>query len=804
MKRILGLALALTLGLLPSAFAQGAKGSIYGKVVDESGAVMPGASVTLTGANIGAMTTTASNQGDFRFLNLDPGSYKLAVALTGFGKQNRDVIVNSGVNVDLRFNLKVAAVEETVTVTSETPVVDTKRTGTSTTLTQEELEGIPNSRDPWAVLRTIPGVLVDRLNIAGSESGQQSYFIGKGSVQADTQWTLDGVVINDAGASGSSPTYFDYDAFDQINVTTGGTDVKMATGGLGLNFVTKRGTNSFHGSIGGYMAHDKLQSGNVPDELASDSRLRGNDKADHTDQIADYGAEFGGPIVKDRLWFFGSYGKQDIRVARLNQTKDKTLLKDYTAKVNWQATSSDMISLLYFNGQKLKYGRAVGGAPANQEDSYLRDQGNGGKYPLYGIQNLEWNHIFNPNLFLNLRFSRQNTGFSLTPRGGTEVDERRDLVANIASGSSDYYNSSRPQHSVNGDFNYFRSGMGGNHELKFGFGYRRATVSSSTVPSGGQIRAVISRTLGSQAILRRASITAYSGEYTGIYLGDTFTKDRFTLNLGLRWDRQTSKNKPTTAPANAALPQILPDLAYDGTGQGIEWSDISPRVGFTYALGEGRKTIVRASYARYPSYLSMSDASVDNPIGGIGALQYGWTDLNGDGFAQGAEVDVAGGLTQPPLNASLETVNRIDPDYESPKDNEFILGFEREIAPNLSLGVTGTYRRSSKSIWLPFLGVNGTGWVAMDPISIDTPEGRYTINPFDLTDDNLAGADAAGYGQYLTNRPGYGRHFKGLEVTAHKRLSNKWMARVALSYNDWTEHFNGRDGLQNPNSVQSL
>src|SRR5512147_2442472 len=127
MKRILGLALALALGLLPSAFAQGAKGGIYGKIVDESGAVMPGATVTLTGATIGAMTTTASNQGDFRFLNLDPGSYKLAVALAGFGKQNREVAVNAGVNVELSFRLKVATVEETVTVTSETPVVDTKK-----------------------------------------------------------------------------------------------------------------------------------------------------------------------------------------------------------------------------------------------------------------------------------------------------------------------------------------------------------------------------------------------------------------------------------------------------------------------------------------------------------------------------------------------------------------------------------------------------------------------------------------------------------------------------------------------------
>jgi hypothetical protein len=343
--------------------------------------------------------------------------------------------------------------------------------------------------------------------------------------------------------------------------------------------------------------------------------------------------------------------------------------------------------------------------------------------------------------------------------------------------------------------------MGGNHELKFGFGYRKAKTLSTTAWGGNQL---IGYNFGggyAYAHIARTAKIASEGEYWSAYVGDTFTKDRLTVNLGLRFDRQTSKNKPTTAPANASLPDILPDLVYDGTGQGIEWTDVSPRVGFTYALGEDRKTIVRASFARYPAYLSMSDTTVDNPIGGIGALQYGWNDLNGDSFAQANEVNIAGGLTQPPLNASLSTVNQIDPDYKSPKDSEFILGFEREVAPNFSVGVTGTYRRTSNTIFFPFIGVNGSDWVALDPVSIDTPEGRFTINPFDLTEENLARADAAGYGQRLTNRPGHYRQFKGLEVTAHKRLSSKWMARVAFSYNDWTDQFKNRDGIQNPNPV---
>src|SRR5437867_3758346 len=269
MKRLIGLALALSLGFVPGLWAQASTGNIYGTVADASGAPIPGASVAISGVNIGGRTTQTGADGGFRFLNLDPGTYKLTVSMTGFATVNREVIVTTGQNVNLNFGLKVATHAEEVTVTAETPVVDTKRVGTATTLTKEELAQVPQSRDPWAVLKTVPGVLVDRVNVAGNESGQQSAFVSKGSLPSDTQWNLDGVVITDVNSNGASSSYFDFDAFEEINVTTGGGDLKVATGGIGINFVTKRGTNTFHGSLRGFLAHHKLQSSNLPDELKS-------------------------------------------------------------------------------------------------------------------------------------------------------------------------------------------------------------------------------------------------------------------------------------------------------------------------------------------------------------------------------------------------------------------------------------------------------------------------------------------------------------------------------------------------------
>lgn len=788
MTKRFGPILALLLALAPATWAQ-STGNIYGSVNDEQGASMPGASVTLSGENIAARNAISGAHGEFRFIGLDPGTYRLAVALAGFGSVNRDVVVNAGNSVTLAFPLKVATVQETVTVTAETPVIDPKKTGTSTTLSREELAQIPNSRDPWAVLRTVPGVLVDRVNTAGTESGQQSGFVGKGSVQQDAMWTLDGVTISDPGAAGSSPTYFDFDAFDEVNVTTGGADVRVASGGVGLNLVTKRGTNAFHGGVSGFFAHDKLQSSNLPDDLVGDTRLRGSDKADHADQIADYGFDLGGPIVKDKMWFWGSYGKQDLRIRRLNQVPDKTLLKSLSAKLNWQVAQNNTFSVYYFNGAKEKFGRPA--SALSEDASHSRNQGNA--YPgwLHGFLKVEDNHVLSSNFMMNLKYAYYGSGFSLTPQGGVDGDEFLDSVGGVAKGSSPFYQSIRPQHTANADFSYFH----GKHEFKFGFGYRRASVSSTNAPSGSKVSGQISTVLGPIAVVQRDSTTAYSGKYLSGYLGDTFTTDRLTLNLGVRYDRQTASNKPTTAIANPMFPSILPELRYDGTGQGIEWSDFSPRASISYALDADRKTLVRASFARFAGQLAFSDASMDNPVGGVGSRTYAWNDLNGDDFVQSGEVDLSDEVALP-VNAELASVNRIDPDYGATHDTEFIVGIDREVAANFAVSAAYTFRRSTDQIYAPFIGISNSDWVPIAPTSAR----GYTANGFDITPEAFARLEANGAGRLLSNRPGYARHYSGVELTAVKRLSNKWMARAAFSYNDWTQHYDGTEGIFNPNA----
>ncbi|HEV7501411.1 MAG TPA: carboxypeptidase regulatory-like domain-containing protein, partial [Vicinamibacteria bacterium] len=592
-RRVLGLVLLAAVGFAPAVRAQVATGNIYGTVKDESGAVLPGATATLTGA-FGTRTTTSGTDGEFRFLNIDHGTQTLKVTLTGFTGISRSVVISSGQNVELGFSLKVATVEETVTVTGDVPVVDTKKVGTATTISKEELAEIPTSRDPWALMRTVPGVLVDRVNIAGSESGQQSNFYGKGADIKDSVWSLDGIVITDMAAIGASPSYFTFDTFDEVNFSTGGNDVRMATGGIGVGLVTKRGTNQFHGSANENFTHDKLQSSNLPAELVGDPRLQGSDKADHTQQINDYSFDLGGPIVKDKLWFYGSYGRNDIRVKRLTQSFDKTLLKNYSAKVNWQATSADMISGFWFLGDKAKTGRAGAVAGTTQLEGTLWNQADAFSSGPHGLSKLEWNHIFGPKLFLNVKGGYYNTGFGLVPQGGLDGVFIVDNIAAVTRGTSFQRLFLRPQYTASGEATYFASGLGGNNELRFGGGWRRVnSTSRDNYPDGGvQERFNAAST---RARFYRDTDSESRDEFVDAYVADTYTKDRLTLNVGLRFDHQKALDTPSSVPGSAMLGSLLPALDYAGGATNVTWNDFSPRVGFTYALDQANKTVLRGS-----------------------------------------------------------------------------------------------------------------------------------------------------------------------------------------------------------------
>jgi hypothetical protein len=812
MKRAL-LAAVLVLASASGALAQLAGGNISGTIQDSQGGVLPGATVTLQGTDI-TRTTVTDDAGVYRFLNLAPGSYRLTATLQGFTTIVRDgVVVTVGSNVDLPFDLRVATVEETVTVTGESPIVDSRATGTATNFTQDELARIPTSRDPWALLRTVPGVQMDRVNIAGNETGQQSNFNSKGSSRNDTVWTMDGVQITDMSAIGASPTYFDFDTFDEIQISTSGQDLRQPTGGAGLNLVVKRGTNQFRGTARGYFTSDELEAENVPDELAATGTTP--ETADHNDQISDVGIELGGPIVKDKAWIWGSIANQDIRLVRAaGNLIDRTLLKTYNIKGSYQATNDDMFSVLWFLGAKEKFGRA--GAPTQRYDSTAAyNQGN-----LYtdgrpnGLLKVEHNRTFG-SLFINSKLASYDTGFTLAPIGGLEMQSTVSNRLGYTFGSLQDNRFLRPQTIVSVDANHFRQALGGNHDFAFGVSWRRHDATTNTVYPGNMIQGFDNSATDQRARVWREGLGTNRSEYLALYIGDTFQRGRFTLNAGVRYDRQDGAALASDARANTGLPTLVPGISFPGYDTPFTWNTLLPRVGATFALDSASKTLLRANFSMYASQLDATTVGFSNPSGAVGYAEYPWADANGDNFVQPNEVNTSGaplsfaGGFNPAAPTSVRSSDIIDPNLKAPITTGLVIGLDRELMPNFGVQVNYSWSRTNDVVgsngntdglnttYVPWIGLGINDYRAGTVLTGTLPNGEaYSVQTF-FPDPAVVAAN--GNGRILTNFSGYHVSYNGLELSAVKRMSNRWMGRVAFAWNNPTETWDeNRNVLGNP------
>lgn len=805
-------ALVVLVGLAAPAAAQVQGGTVSGTIRDEQGASLPGVVVTLAGSAEKLSYATGAD-GQFRFLNVAPGSYKVTASLPGFTTIVReDIRVVVGQTVDLPFSMKVASLQESVTVSGESPIVDTHKLGTATNFTQDELAKIPNSRDPWALLRTVPGIVMDRVNIAGNETGQQSNYSGKGTLGRESTWTLDGVVITDMSATGASPTYFDYDAFEEIQVSTSNHDVRQPTSGVGLNMVVKRGTNELHGTARGYFTNDSLEWANVPDEL----RARGitPETADHNKQLTDYGFDLGGPIVRDKAWAWGSWTKQDIRLGRqAGRLIDRTLLKTLNAKGNWQATSKDMISVLYFNGGKEKFGRGTGQA---QREAPTATWNQGNYYPEgrpHGLLKFQDDRVLTPNLFLSAKYAYYGTGFSLAPRGGLDGQTTRDAVNSTTLGTTRGQFFLRPQHIFNVDGNLFHSATGGSHDLKYGVGYRTAEASTQVIWPGDKIQGRIESATTRVARLYREGAGNDKTRYVSAYVGDTFSRGRMTLDLGVRYDRQWGSALPSETQSNGAFPDVVPGISFAGYDSPFTWNDVTPRAGVTYQLDASGRTLLRGSVGQYVGQLGNGTVGFSNPSSQVGFADYPWIgDLNGNGFADPSEIDTSaapitfGGGFNPAAPTAVSSADSIDPDLKAPLTTAATLGIDRELMRNLAVSIAYSWNQTRRYAYDRWKGAGPGDYELADTAA--TAGGQLTGT---LPDGQAfsalvyrpipAAVRAAGNGRIRMNFDGYSTRYQGVDFTLTKRLSNRWMARAAASYNNATQHYSSSNlvgGFGNP------
>lgn len=804
----IALLLALVAG---SAFSQLTTGNITGTVGGTDDALLPGVTVTLTG--VGApQTFVTDSQGQFRFLNLSPGSYSLKAELAGYGTASRSgVSVNIGRNSEVTMTLN-PSVSQSITVTAEAPLLDVRKTGTGATVSRVELEQVPSARDPWVILQQTPGVTMDRNNVGGNESGQQSVYVSKGTTGTQSTWNVDGVNITDFAATGSSPTYYDFDAFEEMQITTGGTDVRIQTAGVQVNVVTKRGTNDFSGSARALHTSGDYQSDpEIPSEAAA-YLLRVNE----INKIDDQGGEIGGPIIKDRLWFWAAYGKQkiDILTASIvagSRFRDKTELKNQNVKLNAQLTSSNSLTLVDQFGAKIKLGRNVSTVRLpetawNQDNSYDNGTGSLTDPTLWKIEDTQ---LFGPNFYLTGLYAKVQGGFQLIADNGKGCTDFAcgvdslpayfDEVAGTWTRSYLSVTSLRPQEQYRLDGAAFVSTGSINHELKFGYGYREAGVTSVTAwPGGHWTDDYASVGATSIAAFQRFPLLTFSNQAQSLYVGDTVMMGNLTLQAGLRYDIQEGGNSAGTAAANPVIPEILPAINFPAA-EGLEWTDISPRLGLTYALGAERRTLLRAAYSKYVDQMTSGTVTPTSP-GAYANIYYYFNDLNGDDAAQHGEIDfdygplAFGGFD--PSNPTLSTsFTRWASDLKAPNTDEIILGAEHELFSDLSIGVNVTYRKLND-----FIGTIGekhqgqgdyltSADYAPRSVNATLPDGSTVTLPYFVlrTATDPGGAVAAPVFSVIRNIPDYSQEYTGLELTAIKRMANRWMLRGNVTLQDWSQ-----------------
>lgn len=842
-------ALAIAICASP-AWAQSQSGEIFGKVTDQSGAVLPGVAVTLTSpVLLQPLTAVTSDTGTYQFPRLAVGTYDVKFELASFGAViKKGIQVTVGFSANVSQQLGLSSMTEAVTVTGEAPIVDTKQTGTKQTFTTEMLQSIPSARDPWVILQQTAGIAMDRENIGGNMSGQQSNFVSRGASPGNTKWSVDGIDTTDMAATGASPTYYDFDAFQEMTINTGGVDVSQQTSGVGVNLVTKSGTNRFKGSGRFFDTNDRFEANNITDPMRKQGASSGNPIQD----VREYGIEAGGPLKKGRAWIWGSYGTSDINVGVLGFYKptpgcqafktsavalatsikevnaclnsDTTLLENTNVKAEIQLFAGNKLSLFGSRSAKERNARGADDVhpiettqrQAAVTSAFGRSNWITGPSPTYKFGD-QW--VITDRLLVDVQYAHVGNNFILDFHEDALSTVQPAFIVgtgmNLRSASQSVF--LRPVNSLNLNGNYFMPAiMGSDHALKFG-AYWRDAYSESIGHVGGFATArfpnqaaydnntCTSLATGCAAALTRDNHSTYRLTNMSVFMQDTITRKKMTLSVGLRYDRNHDQALAADIPASGIVPALLPAVSFSGVDPGIVFNDFSPRVGLTYdVMGDGR-TIARANFARYFGQVGTGAiAGQVNPLTAV-TVRYPWQDLNGDRFVQANEIfptsgnfanyQALNGNWDPANPSSPRTANTIDPDLKNDTTDEFIVGGSREIGSGFAVDVNYIWRRYDNFNSSFTNGLTSADYVASQYVPTCTVAGARCETVTAYYPRFQPGAVST-----LKNTPNFTRSYNGFEVVGRKRMSNRWMMNTSFAYNSIIQHY-GDGSYLNPNNI---
>jgi carboxypeptidase family protein len=791
-KVILAFGFVLLLPVVASAQA-----TISGIVKDASGAVLPGVTVEASSPALieKVRTTVTDGTGQYAIPDLRPGLYSVKFTLTGFAAVEREGVELSGtftarINADMR----VGGLEETIKVNAETPVVDVQSTQQERVLDREVLDALPN-----AGLRTALGVLIPSVDFRRQDVGGAGVravtgnMVAHGARSEDAGTTLNGMSIASFGTGAATATIFmNPMGIQEMTIDTGSNDAELHAGGVRTNYTLREGGNTFHGVVFGAYAPGKLQSDNLTDSL----RTRGLTEPNKIKANWDINPAFGGPILRDKVWFFGAarYNVTADYVAGLKWNKNtndpnawtyepdenrrvwnEQKQPDEQVRVSWQATPRNKVGGTYYNTSYCF-------CPTDASLTLSWEAGQRAEYPFQRLVTGDWTLPLTSRMLIEangLVYKSQSNRipWSGLAQGMIPVQEQNTGMRYRAAES--YRVQDQSVYNISGAFSY----VTGAHAIKVGgsdkfgdLGQREYDLSPvSYRVRGGVPNRITQRALGTW----RANVDSD----LGLYAQDRWTRSRLTLNYGVRYDYFASSYPaqhigPTTLAPNRDI--TFP--AQPGLGS---LHDLSPRLGAAYDLFGDGKTAVKVSLNRYVLAMGpdVSFIQLANPARNlVTSATRTWTDNNPRDFIPQCDLlNVrANGECGPLSNQNFGTVvTNLTYDKDTltgwGKRNfnwEFSAGVQRELVPRVSADFTYFRRWYGNFVLVDDLAI---GPADFDRFTITAPRdprlpggGGYPVEGYDIKPAKFGVAAQP----FVTLSSKYGKqqdYWDGIDATVNAR-----------------------------------
>jgi len=784
-------------------FAQGggasSTGTISGRATDPSGGALPGVTVTLTSPSLmGTQEALTNEQGLYRFPAVPPGKYGITFKLAGFSSLLREgIVVAIGFTATVNAVLQLAAVEESVTVSGDAPLIDRTATRVQQNFKLEQLESLPSGRDMYSLLAVTPAVAMARIDVGGNRAGSQTAYVayGFGTQGAQTRNSVEGVDVTNASAS--TGLFMDYSSFEEVFVGTVGQGAEMSAPGVNTQFLGKSGGNTFHGEIYQDWYNNSLQGENIPAEYLAPTAFGGNPLVPHGNEAvayADFNIDGGGPIKRDRVWWFASYRRQSQAVRLVNLQFDETFdtrLFNPSGKVTVQANTRHKFIGYYQWGQKLQPYRTWNSTYVFRSPDDTEKQDNG-----TWIGKGEWNGSLTNSLYVEARYGWYGFYFPLV--GYSDAPFRQDQGTRISEGGDQKNQQDLARKQVTAAATYFKDRwLGATHTIKVGGDVNLETsFNGSERTRAGNVEQIFNNGAAFRVILGFPTASGPVGskgahddllsisktDQESLFVTDQVVRGRVTLNLGFRFDRYKSHIPEQRQLAFTNGPIALPAVTFQAQTFAV-WNTVAPRAGLAYDVRGDGKTVIKANYG-YFNHAPAGLSGFANPNARQKDITYTWTDRNRDGLYQLGE---EGAVVSSRLAGSVS----VNPDINSPYTHEALVYVERQISSDFAVRAGYVYK-TTDNLWQAIQpGRPPSAYTAPFPfVDIGADGVRGSADDRTLAYVAIPAAELASRSAnvVLANAGGQGR-YKTVETSLSKRTSNRWSAGVGFGYT-WTTEGN--------------